>query len=225
MSPHTNELLAHIPDEEFMSMTRNMKLVSLVKGQTLFEAGQIPSEVHYPVGAVASMMIELSDGFSVEAHMFGKACMVGVGTIGVPSFYSAKVRSSGLAYSLPVENLRQAWQTCPGYASASQRAMQRVFRQLSQSVICGKRHSVDQQLIRWILISLDRTLTEIIPITHQELSELLGFRREAVTLALGKLCETGLISCGRGQLTVMDRQKLETLACDCYWIGQEKPRP
>ena len=81
MSPHTNELLAHIPDEEFMSMTRNMKLVSLVKGQTLFEAGQIPSEVHYPVGAVASMMIELSDGFSVEAHMFGKACMVGVGTI------------------------------------------------------------------------------------------------------------------------------------------------
>lgn len=222
MSPRTNELLVNIPDREYELITENMKLVSLVKGQTLFEIGQIPTEVHYPVGAMVSMIIELEDGFSVETYMMGKSCMVGVGAVGVPSFYRAKVRSSGLAYRLSVDKLRQAWQSCPSYVTTSQIAIQRVFKQLSQSVICGKRHSVDQQLIRWMLTTLDRTLSDIIPITHQELSELLGFRREAVTHALGKLYELGLIACCRGQLTVRDRGKLEALSCDCYRIGRER---
>ena len=147
--------------------------------------------------------------------------MVGVGSIGVPSFYRATVRGSGLAYALPTESLTQARQTCPSYVAGSHRAMQRLFKQLSQSLVCGKRHSVDQQLIKWILITLDRTLSETIPITHQELSELLGFRREAVTLALGKLCDMKAILCCRGQLKVLDRSALERLTCDCYWEGHE----
>ncbi len=204
-------------------MTGPMQLVSLVKGQTLFQAGQTPQDVHYPVGAVVSMMVELSDGFNVETHMFGQSCMVGVGAIGAPSFYAAKVRNSGLAYSLPVEHLQQARQTCPTYVTNSQQAMQRVFRQLSLAIACGKRHCVEQQLARWMLTTLDRTLSDVIPITHQELSELLGFRREAVTLALGKFCESGLVACARGQLNVLDRGRLEALSCDCYWLGQDQP--
>lgn len=139
MTPRSNALLSALPDQEFMTMTGPMQLVSLVKGQTLFQAGQTPQDVHYPVGAMVSMMVELSDGFSVETHMFGRTCMVGVGAIGVPSFYAAKVRSSGLAYRLPVEHLQQARQTCPTYVTNSQQAMQRVFRQLSLAIACGKK--------------------------------------------------------------------------------------
>ena len=222
MTPRSNALLASLPDREFMAMAGPMQLVSLVKGQTLFEAGQTPQEVHYPVGAIVSMMVELSDGFSVETHMFGKSCMVGVGTVGSPSFYSAKVRSSGLAYRLSVEDLRRAWQTCPTYMASAQMALQRVFRQLSQSIVCSKRHSVDQQLVRWILTTLDRTPSDIITVTHQELSELLGFRREAVTLAMGRFHELGYLSSCRGLLTVLDRSRLEEAVCDCYWTSLEK---
>lgn len=225
MNPDTNTLLANIPENEYAEITRNMKIVSLVKGQTLFEMGQIPAEVHYPVGAVVSMMLDLEDGYSVETHMLGRSCMVGMGAVGVPSFYRAKVRSSGLAYRLSVADLRRTWCECPGYVSASQRAMQGVLKQLAQSVVCSKRHAVDQQLIKWILTTLDRALSVTIPITHQELSELLGFRREAVTLALGKLAEAGLILCCRGQLTVLQRRALENLSCDCYWIGRGEQRP
>ena len=225
MTPRCNELLSAIPDHEFNAMTSHMQLVSLVKGQTLFEAGQTPQTVHYPVGAIVSMMLELRDGFSVETHMFGQSCMVGVGAIGMPSFYSAKVRRSGLAYRLSVAHLQQARQTCPAYVSSSHQAMQRMFRQLSLAIICGKRHSVEQQLARWMLSTLDRTPSDTIPITHLELSDLLGFRREAVTLALGKFCDTGLVACGRGQLSVLDRRRLEKLSCDCYWLGQDRPAP
>ena len=224
MIPRTNELLAHIPDDEYQAIASGMKLVSLIKGQTLFECGQIPAEVHYPVGAVVSMMMDLNDGYTVEAHMFGKSCMVGVGAVGVPSFYRAKVRSSGLAYRLCVDDLKRAWSSCPNYANGAQKTVHRLVQQLSQSVVCSKRHSVDQQLIKWILITLDLTFSETVPITHQELSELLGFRREAVTLALGKLCDSGLIACCRGQLTVCHREALESLSCDCYWMGQGRSR-
>lgn len=219
MTPRSNELLANLPDHEFVTMTSRMQLVSLVKGQVLFEAGQRLQEVHYPVGAFVSMMVELSDGFSVEANMFGQSCMVGVGATGIPSFYCAKVRSSGLAYRLALEDLKQARMTCPAYVFNSQDAMQRMFRQLALLIICGKRHSVEQQLARWMLTTLDRTLSDVIPITHQELSELLGFRREAVTLSLGRFCESGLIAGSRGQLYVLDRSKLENFSCDCYRLG------
>ena len=105
---------------------------------------------------------------------------------------------------------------------SAQMALQRVFRQLSQSIVCSKRHSVDQQLVRWILTTLDRTPSDTITVTHQELSELLGFRREAVTLAMGRFHETGYIASCRGLLTVLDRSRLEEAVCDCYWTSLEK---
>jgi CRP-like cAMP-binding protein len=103
--------------------------------------------------------------------------------------------------------------------------MRRMVMQLAQGVVCGKRHSVEQQLIRWMLISLDRTLEPVIEMTHQEIAERLGFRREAITLALGKLTAMECIVSRRGVIEVTQRIELETMVCDCYWIGQEKPKP
>ncbi len=223
MTPRLNQLLASLPDAEYQKLTSHMELVSLVKGQTLFKTGEVPTHVYYPVGAIVSMMNEMSDGYSVETYMLGNASTVGA--LSMPSFYRAYVRSSGLAYRLPMTILQREYPFCPVYMKGALIALRRMVMQLSQSIACGKHHSVEQQLIRWMLITLDRIVTVQIPITHQELAKILGFRREAVTLALKKLSELGHIISRRGEIEVPNRQGLEERSCDCYWLGQERKRP
>jgi CRP-like cAMP-binding protein len=224
MNHSVNELLAELPTDEFRALTEKMQLVSLRKGQTLLEVGTVNSQVFYPVGAIVSMINDMPDGSSVETYMLGKACMVGIGAVGVPSFYRATVRNEGLAYRLSVRHLLEVNGRCPTYASKVNLLVQRMLMQFSQAIYCGKKHSVEKQLVRWILITLDRTLTAKIAITHQELSDLLSFRREAITLALGKFSAQGLLAIGRGEITVLDRRGLEDMSCDCYWIGQSRQR-
>src|SRR5574343_733512 len=225
MTPKLNALLAYLPDSEFEAMASRMQLVSLCKGQTLFRVGDIPLHVYYPVGAVVSMMSDLPDGYCVETHMMGKACMVGVAATHGPSFYRATVRSSGLSWRMLLSDLKSLSVQCPAYTAGSQRAMRQIVMQMSQSLVCSKRHTVEQQLIRWMLITLDRTLEPIIPVTHQELSEILGFRREAITLTFCKLARQGCIRTSRGQIEVLDRAALENVSCECYWLGQGAARP
>lgn len=225
MNPRVNELLDSLPDNEYQILTSKMDLVSLTKGQTLFEVGMIPQYVYFPVGALISMVNDGPDGNSVETYMIGKACFAGVGALGIPSFYRATVRSGGLAYRLSVSDLMSAAKCCPVYEDRVKFSVQRMLMRMSTSVLCGKKHTIEQQLVRWILVSLDRTLTNQMDITHREISDLLGFRREGVTLALGKFIDAGLIETSRGNLTVVDRAGLEAISCDCYWIGQEKKRP
>lgn len=225
MNPCLNDLLKSLPEKELQILTEKMELVSLTKGRTLFETGQIPAYLYFPVGSVISMIIDHPNGDSVETYMMGNACFAGVGALGVPSFYRATVRSSGLAYRIAQRHLSQAMLQCPSYAARVNDGVQRMLMRLSQSVLCGKKHTVEQQLVRWILITLDRTMSERIDITHSQLSDLLGFRREGVTVALGRFADAGLVQIIRGAITVLDRDGLEKRSCDCYWIGQEKKRP
>jgi CRP-like cAMP-binding protein len=225
MNPRINEIIGSIPEKEYQYFEENMKLVSLEKNQILFDAGRSISHAYFPVGAVISMMNDMTDGSGVETHMLGKSCMVGIGSAGNRSFYRAKVRSSGLAYRLPMHCLRTAWAQCPVYAQNVQKAMQRMLLQLSQTVVCSKKHNIDQQLIRWILMTLDNTLSSTIAMTHQEMSELLGYRREAISMTMHKLSKLALISTSRGEFTVISRERLEAFSCDCYWLGRESARP
>ena len=202
-----------------------MELVSLPKGKNLFVAGQISPHVYYPVGALVSMMMDMSDGYSVETYMVGNAGLIGCAALDGPSHYRANVRQAGLSYRIPGPVLKSLLPHCPTHAMAISDTIRRMVMQLAQGVVCGKRHSVDQQLIRWMLISLDRTLEPTIEMTHQEIAERLGFRREAITLALGKLTAMGSIVSRRGAIEVIQRADLEAMVCDCYWIGQEKPKP
>ena len=225
MNPRINVLLNGLPDHEYDRLTAHMELVALEKGRNLFAKGQVPSHVYYPVGALISMMIDMPDGFSVETYMMGKAGALGVVALDGPSCYRACVRDAGLAYRLPVPVFKRLLLDCPVHAQGVAATLRRMIMQLAQGVVCGKHHSVEQQLIRWMLISLDRTLENQIPMTHQEIAERLGFRREAITLALGKLAALDYIESRRGVIEAKCREGLESLVCDCYWIGQGKPKP
>lgn len=225
MSPRTNDLLAELPDSEFQQIHPHLQMVCLTKGQDLFQAGDVPSHVYYPAGAMVSVMKDSDDGFSVETFMLGKSSLVGHCAFFGPSFYRANVRSSGLAYKIAVPTLRRLMSTCPVHTQAAMHSLGRAIAQLAQTIVCGKHHPIEKQMIRWMLITLDRTLQPVIELTHQELSERLGFRREAITLALGKLSERGHILLKRGAIEVVDREALEAQVCDCYWIGQEKTKP
>jgi len=225
MNARTNALLNSLPEPELQAMSRHLELVSLEKGQTLFCTGEIPRHVYYPVGAIVSMMNDADDGLMTETFMLGNACMVGAGTLGQPSFYRASVRSSGLAYRMPVMALEGLRTQCPVYAQASMAAINRMIMQLSQTVVCSKRHPIDQQLIRWMLMTLDRGTGLRIEVTHQELSQILGFRRESVTLQLNKMAIQQDIAIHRGMIEVVNRSALEMRACECYWTGSQKIRP
>ena len=225
MSPRINELLAHLPDSEYQLIQPHLELACLSKGQDLFVTGDIPTHVYYPTGAVVSVMKDMEDGFSVETFMLGRSSLVGHCAFFGRSFYRANVRSSGLAYKIPVKTLRRLLPVCPVLMESAMQALGRVIAQLSQAVVCCKHHSVEKQMMRWMLITLDRTLEPVIEMTHQEVAERLGFRREAITLALGKLMERGHIQVRRGTIEVINRGALEAQVCDCYWIGQEKTKP
>lgn len=206
-------------------MVSRMELVSLSKGQDLFRSGQLSTHVYYPVGALISMMIDLSDGFSVETYMVGRAGLIGWSALDAPRLYRANVRHPGLAYRLSGPVHTALLSGCPAYTQAILEAMRRMALEVAQAVVCGKHHSVEQQLIRWILISIDHLLEPVIQMTHQEIAERLGFRREAITLALGKLSALGHISVGRGMFEVIQRAGLESLVCECYWSHRAVPRP
>jgi CRP-like cAMP-binding protein len=205
-------------------LASQMTLVSLRKGETLFQAGEVPRHVYFPVNAIVSMLIDMEDGASIETYMMGNACKVGMGTLGQPSFYRACVRTSGLAYRMSAQALLHARAQCPTYAQRVFAATNRMLMQLTQAIVCGKRHTIAQQLMRWMLITLDRTSGPHIEITHQELGEVLGFRREAITLALGKMTSQGFIEIHRGEVVVLDRPALEARVCECYWTGQQRQR-
>lgn len=225
MSPRTNDVLARLPDKEFHEILPHLEAVNLVKGQDLFQVGDLPDYQYYPAGAVVSVMKDMADGFSVETYMLGKASMVGHGAFYGPSFYRANVRSGGLAYRIRSSTLHRLLPDCPTLMYASMQALMRAIAQLSQAIVCGKHHSVEKQLMRWMLVTLDRNFGPLIEMTHQEISERLGFRREAITLALGKMVERGHVHIRRGSIEVIHRQALEAQVCDCYWIAQEKTKP
>lgn len=216
MNPRTNSLLADLPAAEYDAFAQQLQLTCLHKGQVLFDAGEVPRHVYFPVGAVVSMMNDGRDGESLETFMLGKTCMVGVATLGQPSFYRALVRSTGPAYQLSAHTLQELRQQCPGYFQKALESLNRMVMQLSQAVVCSKRHPFEQQLIRWLLTTLDRTLDNRIRISHQELGDILGVRREAVTLKLKKMTERQELQVRRGEVEVLDRQALQARACECY---------
>lgn len=225
MTPRFNALLATLPDSEYMRFAPHLEKVMLRKGQTLFEMGQSPTNVYYPVRAMVSMLIDLSEGLSVEAHMLGPSSMVGVAALNEPSFYRATVRSAGLAYRMPISVLKSEQASCPFYMNTAASATSRLMAQLAQAIACAQHHTKEQQIIKWLLATLDHSLTPVIKITQQELADLLGFRRELVSIALKKLIMRGDVRLHRGQIEVTNRHELELASCDCYWVGHDRKRP
>lgn len=220
----SNALLAKIPESEYLRFKPHLEMVLLHKGQTLCEIGQLATNVYYPVSAIVSMLVDLTEGTSVEINVIGRTSMVGVAALDGPSFYRATVRNTGVAYRMPTSILKNEATNCPVYTHAAQSNMCQLMAQMAQTMACGRHHSTENQIIRWFLITLDHTQTPVIKITQQEVADLLGFRREAVALALKKFVIRGDVKLSRGQIEILNRPALEKASCDCYWIYQERAR-
>lgn len=225
MNPRSNTLLSNLPQAEYERLVARMSLVSLSRGQTLLRVGESQEQIYFPVGAVISVMTDMPHGKSVEICMLGKACVVCVGVMGEPSAYRLVVRTSGLAYKISVAHLLLVRDDCPAYNQAINQAFRLMMLHLGQAAYCLKEHPMEQQVIRWLLLTLDNSMGTQIDITHQELSNILNFRREGVSLTLQKLSKLGYVDCQRGVIEVIDRAGLETASCDCYWTGQAQSRP
>ena len=224
-SPRHNHFLSQLPDAEIEQLLPQLQLVSLTQGQVLLEIGEVPQFGYFPVGAVISVMCELDDAYTVETNVVGRSSMFPLSNHGVESFNRAVVRHTGLAYRMRLDAFIQARRTSPFFLEALRMAVLNAFRQLHFAIACGKRHSVEQQLVRWMLVSMDHSGSNTISATHAELASILGFRREVITLTLGKLVAKTCITISRGEITVCDKYTLERHACECYWLAKGQHRP
>jgi len=225
MNPRQNRLLGGLPTQEFERFFPYLELVSLRSGHTLYEKGEVPKHVYFPIGGLVSVVCEVGPGETIETNMVGQSGILGISNFGVPSFYRAWVRESGAAYRMLITRYQQVISKCPVYVELFNQALLEALRYINVGSACGQKHLVDHQLMRWILVSLDRSQGTRFEITHGDIANLLGFRREVITLTLGKLAATGAITLGRGGLEVTQRRLLERDVCDCYWQISGKTRP
>ena len=216
-SPRSNLMIKQLNDEKYEKLLPHFVLNSLEVGHLAFRPHEIVRHVYFPVTAIISMQIDLSDGFSADIVLVGKEGMVGSGVMGGNQTFSrARVKFSGLAYKLPVDIFQSELGHDSAFLKIWMAATRQMILQIALPALCSSRHSNEQQVIRWILNTLDKTQGQVLQITHQEMAEILGIRRESVTMTAGKLSHEGLIEISRGQMHVLDRPQLEARACECY---------
>jgi CRP-like cAMP-binding protein len=224
-SPNQNYLLAALPTAEFERIAPHLELVAMPLGEVLYESGGELRYVYFPTTAVVSLLYVTENGASAEIAGVGNEGMIGVALFmgGETMPNRAIVQCAGHAYRLKSQLLMQEFNRAGGRRSgALQHLLLRytpaLMTQMSQTAVCNRHHSVEQQLCRWLLLSLDRSASNELTITQELIAGMLGVRREGVTEAAGRLQQAGSISYRRGHITVLDRFELETHACECYQV-------
>ena len=218
--PIHNQLLAALPPEAQQRLFPNLKLISLPLGRVLYEAGQNVTYVYFPTDCIISLLYVMLDGASAEISVVGNEGLVGIavfmGGDSTPS--RAIVQSGGSAYRLPASELRKEFNAHPEMRMLMLRYTQALITQMAQTAVCNRHHSIDQQLCRWLLLSLDRLSDNNLTMTQELIANMLGVRREGVTGAAGKLQDLGVITYQRGHIRVLDRSLIEELCCECYEV-------
>jgi CRP-like cAMP-binding protein len=186
----------------------------------LYESGDVLQYVHFPVDSIISLLYVLENGASAEISVVGNEGLIGVALFmgGETTPSRAIVQSAGHAYRLAGTLLKEEFHRSGGLQLLLLRYTQSLITQMAQTAVCNRHHSVDQQLCRWLLLSLDRLASNELVMTQELIANMLGVRREGVTEAAGKLQKLGVISYSRGHITVLDRPKLEELCCECYTV-------
>ena len=217
-NPRENRILAALSAEEIGRLADDLELVALPLGQVLYECGDTLGYVYFPTTCIVSLVFITENGSSAELAMTGNDGLVGIPLIlgGGTTTHRCVVQSAGNAYRLRVEILR--WELAPasGLQYLALRYIQALMTQMAQTVVCNRHHTVDQQLCRWLLLSLDRLPGNHLNMTQELIANMLGVRREAVTEAAGKLQAAGLIQYSRGHIAILDRGGLEARVCECY---------
>jgi CRP-like cAMP-binding protein len=225
IKPKDNYLLAALPAEVFDRLLPDLKPVTMPLGKVIYESGAQLEYVYFPTpSCIVSMLYVMEDGSSAEIAVVGDEGMVGIALFmgGGTTPSRALVQSAGQAFRLPGNALKKEFERHTGFQHLLLRYTQALITQMSQTAVCNRHHSVDQQLCRWLLLSLDRLPTNELTMTQELIANMLGVRREGVTDAAGKLQALGLISYSRGRITVLDRAGLEAQVCECYAVVKKE---
>jgi CRP-like cAMP-binding protein len=218
--PRSNRLLAALPDAEYARWLPHLELVDMPLGEVLFESGSPLSQVFFPVTAIVSLLYVMENGASAEIAVVGHEGIVGIslfmGGGSTPS--RAVVQSAGIGFRLRANRLMKEFNRSGPVLHLLLRYTQALITQMAQTAVCNRHHSLDQQLCRWLLLSLDRLDSQELIMTQALIANMLGVRREGVTEAAGHLQEAGLIRYRRGRVRVLDRPGLEQRTCECYAV-------
>lgn len=222
--PKRNHLLAALPASEFERLAPDLELVSLTLGEVLYESGGRLDHVYFPTDSIVSLLYVMEDGASAEIAMVGNEGLLGISLFmgGETTPSRAVVQSEGVGYRLPARLLKKEFSRAGPMMHLLLRYTQALITQMSQTAVCNRHHSIDQQLCRWLLLSLDRLSTDELKMTQELIANMLGVRREGVTEAAGKLRDAGVIQYSRGQIKVLDRSELERLVCECYAVVRKE---
>ena len=215
-----NHLLAAIPAAVKERLFSHLQLVPMPLGKVLYESGDVLQHVYFPIDCIVSLLYVMESGASAEIAVVGNEGIVGVslfmGGESTPS--RAIVQSAGSAYRLSGQRLKDEFNRHGEMLLLMLRYTQALITQMAQTAACNRHHSIDQQLCRWLLLSLDRLSGDRLAMTQELIANMLGVRREGVTDAAGKLQQLGVIKYSRGAITVLDRPRLEALCCECYAV-------
>ncbi len=222
--PQDNHLLAALSPEVRERVFPSLELFHLKLGKALYESGDQLSHVYFPTDAIVSLLYVMESGASAEISVVGNEGLVGValfmGGESTPS--RAIVQSAGTAFRLSGQRIKDEFNRHGELLNLVLRYTQALITQMAQTAVCNRHHSIDQQLCRWLLLSLDRLPTRNLVMTQELIANMLGVRREGVTEAAGRLQRLGVITYQRGHITVIDRAALEKLSCECYAVVKKE---
>lgn len=222
--PNQNQLLAALPAAEFESLAAHLEWVPLSLGEVLYEPGGQLQHAYFPTTAIVSLHYVMASGASAESAGVGNEGVVGIALFmgGNTTPSSAVVQTAGHAYRLERNTLLQEFNRASTMQRLLLRYTQALITQMMQAAACNRYHSIEQQLCRWLLLTLDRLPSNELVMTQELVASMLGVRREGITEAAGKLQRAGLISYRRGHIEVLDRGGLETHACECYAVVKQE---
>ena len=220
----TNYLLAALPIEAQERLLPDLEWIDMPLGKVLYESGDTMRNVYFPIDCIVSLLFVMENGSSAEISVVGNEGLVGVslfmGGESTPS--RAIVQSAGSAFRLPGQRLKDEFNRHTDLLLLLLRYTQSLITQMSQTAVCNRHHSIDQQLCRWLLLSLDRLDSDHLVMTQELIANMLGVRREGVTEAAGRLQRLNIIEYSRGHITVLNRPKLEELCCECYAVVKKE---
>ncbi len=217
-NPNQNHLLAALPTAEFERLVAHLELVPMALGEILYEPGEQMRHAYFPTTAIVSLHYVMATGASAETAGVGNEGVVGISLFmgGNTTPSSAVVQTAGHGYRLDSRLLKQEFVRAGLMQSLLLRYTQALITQMTQTAACNRHHSIEQQLCRWLLLTLDRLSSRELIMTQELIASMLGVRREGITEAAGKLQDAGFIRYRRGHITVLDRSGLETRVCECY---------
>jgi len=222
--PKTNQLIAALPDAAWQRWLPDLESVDMPLGQVLYESGGVLTHVYFPTTAIVSLLYVMENGASAEIAVVGNEGIVGIalfmGGDSTPS--RAVVQSAGQGYRLSADAMKLEFDRAGPVSHLLLRYTQALITQMAQTAVCNRHHSLDQQLCRWLLLSLDRLLGNELVMTQELIANMLGVRREGVTEAAHKLQQAGLIRYARGHILALDRPGLEKCSCECYAVVKQE---